>query len=218
MTEQYSFGEFRRWCGEQRSILNKQKDELAFLRTFVDAFRAQIHPDILVIPGKHNNGPPIAAHKALLATRSEIFKNMLESDECIKAEANKSITIPEMGREEVECLLEFLYDGKLSPEKLEKHVYALSLAADKYDIAYLGKVCEKYMVTSLSIGNALDVLEIADTCHNAELKESTMKFLVHNIGDVVLSDRSCGFYGSNPFSQSNIEVEIMLIYFSFGRI
>lgn len=122
---------------------------------------------------------------------------MLDSDDC-KAAPTNSITIPELNHEELECLLEFLYSGTLDPQKLEKHVYALSLAADKYEIPYLHKHCERYMLSSLCISNALDVLEIADACSSQELKNTTMKFLVENIGDVVLSDRFQAFVHASP--------------------
>ncbi|KAI4306521.1 hypothetical protein L6164_029792 [Bauhinia variegata] len=63
---------------------------------------------------------PIPAHKAVLATSSEIFKIMLDSDEC-KVAPSKTITLSEVKYEELECLWEFLYSGTLAPEKVEKH-------------------------------------------------------------------------------------------------
>ncbi|CAL0320350.1 unnamed protein product [Lupinus luteus] len=109
-------------------MFDQQKEDLAFMRGFVVAFKEQIHTDILVNPGSH--GPPIPAHKFVLAIRSEIFKNMLECDEC-KSSPNNTITIPDLNHEELESLLEFLYSGTLATQTLEKHVYTLSRAADK---------------------------------------------------------------------------------------
>ncbi|XP_054799528.1 BTB/POZ domain-containing protein At3g56230 isoform X2 [Prosopis cineraria] len=190
-----SLSTFKRWYAQQLDQMNEHKHQAAFLESFVDAFRAQIHTDITVTPGNH--GSPIPSHKAVLATRSEVFKNMLDSDEC-KAAPTNNITIPELNCEELESLLEFLYRGSLGPEKLEQHVFALSLAADKYGIAYLQKQCEQYMLNSLSISNALDVLEIADTCSNQKLKDTTMKFLVENIQEIVLSLQYEAFVHRSP--------------------
>ncbi|KAI9110854.1 hypothetical protein K1719_018292 [Acacia pycnantha] len=189
-----SLSAFKRWYTQQLNQMNEHKHQVAFLESFVEAFREQTHTDITVTPG--NNGPPIPSHKAVLATRSEVFKNMLDSDECKAAPTN--ITIPELNYEELESLLEFLYRGNLGPEKLRKHVFALSLAADKYGIAYLQKQCEQYMINSLSISNALDVLEIADTCSNQKLKDTAMKFLVENIQEIVLSSRYEAFVHRSP--------------------
>lgn len=63
------------------------------------------------------------------ASRSSIFKNMLESDSYITTDhpPGGTITLAELNYEELHCLLEFLYNGNLSKEKVEKHVYSLSL-------------------------------------------------------------------------------------------
>ncbi|KAG4989860.1 hypothetical protein AAZX31_11G238900 [Glycine max] len=184
-----------RWCSEQTEQFNQQKEDMVFLRGFVAAFKAQIHTDILVSPGR--NGPPIPAHKSVLAARSEIFKNMLECDEC-KAAPSNAITIPDLNHEELESLLEFLYSGTLNVEKLEKHVYALSQAADKYVIPHLLKHCERYLLSSLSTSNALETLEIADTCSNHNLKETTLNFLVKNIEHMVSSPKFEAFVHRSP--------------------
>nr|XP_015877534.2 BTB/POZ domain-containing protein At3g56230 isoform X1 [Ziziphus jujuba var. spinosa] len=181
------------------SDMKDREDELnekiIFLSEFVTAFKDQIHTDILLKPG--NNGPPIPAHKALMAIRSEVFRNMLDSDEC-KAPAADSITLTELTHEELESLLEFLYNGSLAEEKMNKHAYPLSLAADKYQIPYLQKLCERHMLKSLSSSNALDVLEIAETCSNQALKETTLKFIVNNLEEIVFSTAFDVFALKNP--------------------
>jgi len=55
-----------RWCSEQIDQFNQQKQDLAYLRGFVAAFKEQIHTDILISPGNH--GPPIPAHKSVLVS------------------------------------------------------------------------------------------------------------------------------------------------------
>lgn len=103
-----------------------------------------------------------------------------------------------MNHEEVEALLEFLYSGKLAKEKVEKHVYSLSIAADKYEIPFLQKFCEHQMLGSLSLANALDILEISDTCSNQNLKETSLNFIVRNMEDIVFSSRFDAFALKNP--------------------
>src|ERR1044072_6914257 len=122
---------------------------------------------------------------------------MLECDEC-KASPNNNITIPDLNHDELESLLEFLYSGTMASEKLEKHVYALSQAADKYVVPHLLRHCEKYLLSSLSTSNALEALEIADTCSNNNLKETTLVFLVKNIENVVSSTKFEAFVHKSP--------------------
>ncbi|XP_021732661.1 BTB/POZ domain-containing protein At3g56230-like [Chenopodium quinoa] len=170
-------------------------DKMSFLGEFETAFKEEIHTDILVKPG--NNGPPIPAHRALLAAKSEIFKNMLDSDDCKEA-PNEAITLPELNHDELESLLKFLYSGSLPIEKVEKHVYSLSVAADKYEIHFLQKFCDRQMLNSLSSSNALDILEISDVCSNLTLKDTALNFIVRNMEDIVFSSKFESFALKNP--------------------
>lgn len=184
-----------KWVKEMKEAEEELNEKLNFLSGFVAAFRHQMHPDILIKPG--NDGPSLPAHRALLAARSDVFKNMLDSDGC-KAPPSDTITFPELNHEELESLLEFLYGGELPKEKADKHVYSLSMAADKYEIPFLQKFCEHRMLGTLSSSNVLDVLEIADTCSNPSLKETALNFIVNNMEDVVFSDRFDAFALKNP--------------------
>ncbi|KAK9283810.1 hypothetical protein L1049_012064 [Liquidambar formosana] len=161
-----------KWVKEMKDVEEELNEKISFLGGFVAAYRDQIHTDIQIQPGI--NGPSIPTHRALLAARSEIFKNMLESDRC-KAPPNEMITLPELNHEELESLLEFLYSGTLPIEKVEKHVYSLSIAADKYEIPYLQKFCEHWMLGSLNLSNALDVLEISDVCSNQTVERDCLE-------------------------------------------
>ncbi|KAI3887631.1 hypothetical protein MKX03_031872 [Papaver bracteatum] len=109
-------------------------------------FPTGIYSDIQVKP---SSGPPIHAHKVLLATRSEILKNMLASDWC-KAAPEDSISLPEFSYEELDTFMEFLYRGDLAVEKFQKHCGSLLIAADKYDIAHLQKFSELQLTVKLA--------------------------------------------------------------------
>ncbi|XP_022744289.1 BTB/POZ domain-containing protein At1g01640-like [Durio zibethinus] len=169
---------------------------IRFLSGLVKAFKEQTHTDIQLKP---SYGPCILAHKALLAARSEIFKNMLDSVGC-KAPSSDTdmITLSELNTEELESLLEFLYTGNLPLDKLEKHVFKLYAAADKYEIPYLQESCEHYMLNSLTTWNAVDVLEISDAHSSETLKEGTLNFIVRNMKGVVSSLKYEDFASSNP--------------------
>ncbi|XP_024018364.1 BTB/POZ domain-containing protein At3g56230 [Morus notabilis] len=176
--------------------IDDQNERTKFLSTGPAlALKEQIHPDIFVKPG--SNGPSIPAHKAILAIRSEVLKNMLDSDSC-KAPANDTITLSELSYEELKSLLEFLYSGSLPEEKMKKHVYALSLAADKYNIPYLQKMCERHMLDSLSLSNALKILEVSDVCSFRRLKETVLKFVGKNMREIIFSPAYDAFALKNP--------------------
>ena len=122
---------------------------------------------------------------------------MLDSDGC-KAPPSDTITLPELNTEELESLLEFLYSGNLPLDKLEKHVYSLFVAADKYEIPYLQDFCERFMFSSLNACNVLEILEISDVCSNKTLKETALNFIVRNMEDTVFSAKYEVFASKNP--------------------
>lgn len=190
------FGNALKWVKEMKEMEEELKEKLNYLSGFVVALRDHIHTDILIKPG--NDAPCIPAHRALLAARSDIFKNILDSDGCKAPPSDNTITLSELNYDELECLLEFLYSGDLAKEKVEKHVYSLSIAADKYEIPFLQKFCENQMLGSLNTWNALDVLEISDTCSNTSLKETALNFIVKNMEDIVFTPRFDAFALKNP--------------------
>ncbi|KAF2319214.1 hypothetical protein GH714_013997 [Hevea brasiliensis] len=196
--------EIVRWlCGEYKHQWRDGK------HGWQDATVEEVIPPNYVWHVREPQGPPLKSalksfgkapavvEMCMQAARSEIFKNMLDSDAC-KAPANDTITIPELNHEELESLLEFLYSGSLAAEKVEKHIYSLTLAADKYEIPFLLKFCERYMLRSLVSSNALDVLEISDVCSNKILKETALNFIVKNLEDLVFSAKYETFVSKNP--------------------
>ncbi|KAK8485519.1 hypothetical protein V6N11_019667 [Hibiscus sabdariffa] len=188
-------GNLSKWITNMKEIEEDLNKKISFLSGLIVAFRDQIHTDIQLKPGNH--APSIPAHRALLAARSEIFRNMLDSDGC-KAPPSDTITLPELNAEELESLLQFLYTGNLGFDKLEKHVYSLCVAADKYEIPYLQEFCERYMLGSLNASNVLEILEISDVCSNKTLKETALNFIVRNMEDIVFSPKYEVFAPKNP--------------------
>ncbi|KAL3524034.1 hypothetical protein ACH5RR_016868 [Cinchona calisaya] len=189
------FANALRWVKEMKETEEKLNDRLSYLGGFVSAFRDQIHTDIQVKPG--SSGPSIPAHRALLAARSTIFRNMLDFDGCM-APSKDIVKLPELNYEELQAFLEFLYSGNLSRDKMEKHVYSLSVTADKYEVPFLQKFCEQHMLRTLNSSNALDVLEISDTCSSQSLKEATLRFIVQNMEDIIFSAKFDAFALKNP--------------------
>ncbi|XP_043703915.1 BTB/POZ domain-containing protein At3g56230 [Telopea speciosissima] len=187
-------GNALKWVKEIKEREEGLNEKLSFLGGLVGVFKDGTHADIKVKPG---NGSSILAHRALLAARLDIFKNMLETDGC-KAPANETICLPELNHEELESLLEFLYSGSLPIDKLDKHVYSLSVAADKYEIPFLQKICENRMLDSFDSSNALNVLEISDVSSNTKLKEAAMDFIIKHTEEIVFSTRFDSFSHKNP--------------------
>ncbi|MCL7021730.1 hypothetical protein MKW94_020414 [Papaver nudicaule] len=158
------------------------------------AFKEGTYSDIQVKPG---NGPSIPAHKLLLATRSEVFKNMLAADTFIAAPVD-SVTLPEFNHEELEMFLELLYSGNLAKEKFEKHFCCLALASHKYIIPHLEKFCEKRILNLLDSSNALKVLKISEICSNETLKVAALNSILTHSEIIYYSPGYAEFATQNP--------------------
>uniref|UniRef100_A0ACD5W883 Uncharacterized protein n=1 Tax=Avena sativa TaxID=4498 RepID=A0ACD5W883_AVESA len=160
---------------------------------FGAAWMEGAHTDILVKPG---NGPPIPAHKAILAARSEVFRHMLCTDECKAAPAGDCVSLPELAHDELSLLIAFLYTGTLdaaaaatATEASERRLHALLVAADKYDVPFMGRACEARLAAAVDPGNALRTLEVADRVTScAALKERAMGTVLEHAEQVVFSD------------------------------
>lgn len=126
--------------------------------------------------------------------KSKVFGYMLDSDECKTSE--KSITIPDMSYEELKALLEFFYSGILSPTS--KHTRALYLAADKYEIPYLQEVCRDHLISSTTLSNVLDILEMSTIPSDNRLKNWATIFIVIHMQEIVYTSKYKLFVHQNP--------------------
>ncbi|KAI3993605.1 hypothetical protein MKX01_002618 [Papaver californicum] len=158
------------------------------------AFKEGTYSDIQVKPG---NGPSIPAHRFLLATRSEVFRNMLASDTC-KAAPVDSISLPEFNHEELEIFLELLYCGHLAKEKFKSHFFCLALASHKYVIPHLQKFCEKEILNLLDSSTALKVLEISEICSNEAVKVAALNSVLSHSEEIYYSPGYEEFARQNP--------------------
>ncbi|XP_040970486.1 BTB/POZ domain-containing protein At3g56230-like isoform X1 [Gossypium hirsutum] len=187
-----SINEAQPQANQTKWIDDLKEKRVSFLSGLFEALKEETHSDALLKPS--DGSPSIPAHRVVLATRSEIFKDMLETN-CFK---NDTIRVPELNSEEIESLLEFLYNGILPLEKLEKHVHPLFIASKKYEIPYLQEFCQCYMLNSLNASNVLDVLETSQACSNTALKEIALDFIFNNAEAVVLSDKYEALAAKNP--------------------
>ncbi|KAI3894385.1 hypothetical protein MKX03_008689 [Papaver bracteatum] len=185
------------------------EDRESFHTNLADAFRKGIYSDIQVKP---SSGPSIRAHRILLATRSIILKNMLESDSC-KIAPEESISLPDFNHEELETFLEFLYHGDLPTEKFQKHSCSLLKAADKYDILHLQKFSEKQLVKLLNSANALKILEISDVVSNETVKLAALKLIVQQFEEISLTPSFEEFAKKN----THLMVQITMAAVTYSR-
>ncbi|XP_072935314.1 protein roadkill-like [Epargyreus clarus] len=124
------------------------------------------------------DGDKFQVHKLLLASRSEVFRAMLKDD---TAESiNNHVKIVDVGKEDLSCLVEFMYTGTV--KDLENvNCFNLLMLADRYNIKGLKELAQHALDQQLCTENALEILRAADMYNSAVLKTSAFKFIKTNI-------------------------------------
>jgi len=143
-------------------------------------FLSKDHSDVIIRCGDK----VFDCHKIILASRSQVFKTMLEAD--MKEKMNGDIEIKNMDKEVLEDLLKYIYSG-VAPN-IERHAGELFAAADLYQLEKLKEVCEVKLCSRFDLSNCIDLLILGDL-HNAQkLKASALEFVSKNLQKMKTSE------------------------------
>lgn len=122
------------------------------------------------------SGEEFPAYKNIVSARSEVFASILNSLD----EKTDRIDILDIEPSIFKHLLGFIcyeeFDFDLNLDELKK----LLVAADKYSVKSLVKVCRNYICLNFSADAAVDVLVIADRLKEDVLKKACIKFIIEN--------------------------------------
>ncbi|CAH8263506.1 unnamed protein product [Arabidopsis lyrata] len=178
-----------------------------FLGGFAKILGEQWQVDLLLKAGDTKEGEAISAHKLVMAARSEVIKKILEFDK-FKASDGKieTVTLSELKQEELEALVEFIYNNRsMLSEKEKKHVQSLYKAADKYEIPHLRDLCRNELIASLNSSNVFNIFELSVIPIDSTLYDYAVKFIIRNLRTMCDSAEFKVFVSRNP----DLSVEIM---------
>uniref|UniRef100_A0A0D3HP65 BTB domain-containing protein n=1 Tax=Oryza barthii TaxID=65489 RepID=A0A0D3HP65_9ORYZ len=123
-------------------------------------------------------GETFPAHRCVLAARSPVFRAELLGP--MREHAATTIRVDDMDAAVFAALLRFVYTDEL-PELDGGSVAAMAqhllVAADRYDMERLKKVCEDKMVRHLDVGTAATSLALAKQHDCPELKKAILRFM-----------------------------------------
>ncbi|EOA28351.1 hypothetical protein CARUB_v10024556mg [Capsella rubella] len=156
--------------------------------------------DLRLKAGDTEDGAAISVHKLVMAARSEVFKKMLESDNIKTSDGNiETVTLHVLKQEELEALVEFIYNNRsVLSLKEKKHVQSLYIAADKYKIPHLRDLCRNELISSLNLANVLNFMELSLIPFDKALNDSAAKFIVRNLGTICKTVELKDFVRRNP--------------------
>ncbi|KAG9146770.1 hypothetical protein Leryth_005104 [Lithospermum erythrorhizon] len=155
------------WTEEAR----QKQSNAAALTSLGRMLSESIHTDIVI---NASNGS-VGAHRAVLASRSPVFRSMFSHD--LKEKELSTINISDMSIESCQAFLNYIY-GNNENEDFLTHRLALIQAADKYDISDLKEACHESLLEDIDTKNVLERLQNAHLYQLQELKLSCMRYLV----------------------------------------
>ncbi|XP_075478296.1 BTB/POZ domain-containing protein At1g55760-like [Primulina tabacum] len=131
-----------------------------------------IHTDITI---HASDGKTIEAHRAVLASRSPVFRSMFSHN--FREKELSSVNISDMSIEACQAFLNYIY-GIIKKEEFLTHRLALLRAADKYVVSDLKETCHDSLVEDIDCKNVLERLQNASLYQLPKLKNGCIRYLV----------------------------------------
>ncbi|CAL1296381.1 unnamed protein product [Larinioides sclopetarius] len=126
-----------------------------------------------------------AINKNVLSAKSPVFKKMLQNLQPEKHE--NSLVIADVEISVVRSLVKFVNSGTI-PECDAEHLCKLYDAAVKYQLVELRNACGDQLVSKLSVESVCQILFLAGTYSDDNLKMPAINFLRDNLETVLKSD------------------------------
>uniref|UniRef100_A0A1I8PE97 BTB domain-containing protein n=1 Tax=Stomoxys calcitrans TaxID=35570 RepID=A0A1I8PE97_STOCA len=149
------------------------------------------HSDIALVVGEKE----LRAHKVILSLRSDVFAAMFEHKDMQENMSNRVI-IDDLSESTVKEMLHFIYTGK-SPN-IQAMAQDLLVAADKYSLKNLKKMCSDELGQHITKDNAISIAILAYQHSDNDLKTRSLEFILENIDDMCKREEWHDFYVKFP--------------------
>ncbi|KAL5728402.1 hypothetical protein ACHQM5_001493 [Ranunculus cassubicifolius] len=166
---------------ELKQEIEELKAKVAFLKfsSPVDHHRSPFTDVVLVASDddRDKGAPSVPAHKAILASRSPVFKAMLENE--MEESRSGTIKIGDVSYDALRSFVQYLYTAEVPLD--ESMACDLLVLAEKYQVKQLKSHCESFLTSKLCAENAFMCYAFA-TQHNAKsLNEASISLITENM-------------------------------------
>jgi hypothetical protein len=174
-----------------------EESERQFVKNMKALYGLNSFSDLVIYCGDQK----FLCHKNVLAARSDIFKEMLISEE---KKINGELEITETDPDVFKHLIDHIYSGKI-PNDIDNVVNELYKLAIKYNLQILAKACEISLLDQITVANALDTLVIIDNNKFAtSAKNDVIKYITINGKEIIDTEKFKTF--SKEHSELMIEI------------
>ncbi|RWS19923.1 Protein roadkill-like protein [Leptotrombidium deliense] len=149
------------------------------------------------------DGAIFNVHSLVLKARSKVFQLML--DRQWEEKRLNQLVIHDFNADVIRAMVIFLYSDNIEICILKDVAFDLLIAADKYDLPKLKKICEQCIASHLlkpeNLGN---LLKLADFCNCEKLKEIVLENIASNAEIVAESQEFEKHIGKRQYLYSDI--------------
>ncbi|CAL1281801.1 unnamed protein product [Larinioides sclopetarius] len=159
-------------------------EKLSMCPSALDDFTALYIDELLTDVVLKTATKSFPAHRNLLCARSSVFRAMFAND--MKEKNTDCIKVEDLENETVQRFLLFLCSDGLEELQWESAIQ-LYYAADKYAIERLKVLCSSFLADNLSTPAASELLLLADTHNDTDLKTFVEDFIFEHEEEVFCS-------------------------------
>lgn len=142
----------------------------------------------LLLHGVSDSGDPsisiltaaVPAHRAVLITRSPVFKAMLENE--MEESKTRTIKIQDVSYDVLRTFVKYLYTAEVAVD--EEMACNLLVLAEKYQVTHLKAFCEKFMTSKVNSENAIASYAFAHQHRAKKLMETALSLIVDNMAEL----------------------------------
>ncbi|KAG2663291.1 hypothetical protein I3760_16G021900 [Carya illinoinensis] len=196
--------------------IEELKAKVAFLR-FWSPFDPHSRPngpcftDVVLVATSDDHsaeiGAPVPAHKALLVSRSPVFKAMLESE--MEESLSGTIKISDVSYDALRSFVNYLYTAEVSC--LDEQVACeLLVLAEKYQVNHLKAYCEKLLVSKLNWDNSVMSYSFAHQYNSKLISDAALSLITDNMDKLTKKEEYVELVEKDP----RLVVEIYEAYLS----
>ena len=120
-------------------------------------------------------GKEYKCHKSILAQRSTYFDAMLSHD--MAESQNNRVELKDLEADTAEDILTFIYTGKVKKMD-EENVEDIFRAADQFLLKGLKRLCELFLMSRVTLDNAIEMLALGHMYSADELKKTAKQIIV----------------------------------------
>ncbi|KAK4387340.1 BTB/POZ domain-containing protein [Sesamum angolense] len=123
------------------------------------------------------NSPSIPAHRAILTSRSPVFRAMLENE--MEESISGTIRISDVSFDALRAFVNYLYTAEACLD--EQMACDLLILAEKYQVKHLKAYCEKYLMSRLNWENSLPYYAFAYQHSAKSLLDAALSLIMDNM-------------------------------------